>query len=328
MSSELTAEAIAAAGLSDALGDVLAQPHQIADALWRIESAGIPRRELSGGVAVCGPGQGGDLAAAVLGDRATAPVRDVRGFSLEPWTRDDTLVLCASYSGDDEEALACFEDAGARGAPRAVICTAGPLAVRAREEGVPVIGVPAGMAPSAAVVYFTLAALECAALVGAGPSLRAEAEAATAMLGRLADEWRPDQPEPRSLPKLVAPLLRNRIVVVHGAGPTAAVARRWADQIEATAGMLSFWREIPEPDRGDRFAWLGAREAVEKLAAIFLCHPDHDERLQRRFQESERYADVDTASLEPEGDNALERVLSLVLMGDLLAIYLAALNRA
>jgi glucose/mannose-6-phosphate isomerase len=114
--------------------------------------------------------------------------------------------------------------------------------------------------------------------------------------------------------------------VVHGAGPTAAVARRWADRIEATAGMLSFWRELPEPDRSDAPAWLFSREGAQ-LAAVFLRHPDHEERLDRHFQASERYADVDTASLEPEGDTGLERVLSLVLMGDLLAIYLAALNR-
>lgn len=160
--------------------DVLAYPHQIGDALWRIEAAGIPKRSLPGGVAVCGVAHGAaELAAEILGHRATAPVRE--GLDSPP--ADDAFVLVASYSGDDEEALACFDAAGERGAPRAVVCTAGALAARAREQDVPVIGVPAGIEDTrAAVVYFVLAALEAAARSGAGPSLRGEVEAAVPTL--------------------------------------------------------------------------------------------------------------------------------------------------
>ena len=89
---------------------------------------------------------GGDLAAAALGDRATRPITTVRGYALESWTGPDSLVLCASYSGDTEETLACFEAAGAAGAGRVALTTGGQLAEAARAEGVPVIGVPAGHA--------------------------------------------------------------------------------------------------------------------------------------------------------------------------------------
>jgi glucose/mannose-6-phosphate isomerase len=168
------------------LDDVRAYPHQIGDALWRIEAAGIPQRSLAGGVAVCGVSHdAGELAAEILGDRATAPVRE--GLDTPP--ADDAFVLVASYSGDDEEALSCFDAAGEIGAPRAVVCTAGALAARAREQDVPVIGVPAGIEdPSAAIVYFVLAALEAAARAGAGPSLRPELEGAVPTLVDLADE--------------------------------------------------------------------------------------------------------------------------------------------
>jgi len=56
---------------------------------------------------------GSDLAAAAIGRRATRPLRTVRGYATDPWLSADTLVLCSSYSGNTEEALACFE-AGAR----------------------------------------------------------------------------------------------------------------------------------------------------------------------------------------------------------------------
>ena len=87
------------------LGDVLAQPLQLGDALWRTQSAGARARDLPGGLVVCGMGGsaiGGDLAAAALGDRATRPITVVRGYALESWTSPESLVLCASYSGNTE----------------------------------------------------------------------------------------------------------------------------------------------------------------------------------------------------------------------------------
>ena len=176
------------------LGEVLAQPLQLGDALWRAQSAGIRPRDLPGGLVVCGMGGsaiGGDLALAALGDRATRPITVVRGYALESWIPPESLVLCVSYSGDTEETLACFEAAGAAGTQRVAITTGGKLAELAREEGVPVIGVPAGMQPRAAVIYMTIGALECAALCGAAPAVHAEIDTATALLEQLIEEWGP-----------------------------------------------------------------------------------------------------------------------------------------
>jgi glucose/mannose-6-phosphate isomerase len=156
--------------------DVLAYPHQIGDALWRAEAAGVPLA--AGGVAVCGPSRGAGALAASCG----ADARDGLDASA-------ALVLCASYSGDDDDALACFEEAAARGLPRAVVCTAGALAARAREEGVPVIGVPAGLPEGGAIIYFLVAALWCA-----DPSLARSAEAVAPTLERLGKEWGSDVP--------------------------------------------------------------------------------------------------------------------------------------
>src|SRR4051794_3845962 len=172
------------------LGDVLAQPHQYEDALWRTESAGIKKREFSRGIVICGMGGsaiGADLAAAAIGPRATAPITTIRGYELPRWVGDQTLVVCASYSGNTEETLHCFELAGAAGAPRVAVTTGGKLAEAARAAGdVPVIGVPSGMEPRAAVVYMTVTAMRCAELAGAAPSLRGEIEEAAAVARDLA----------------------------------------------------------------------------------------------------------------------------------------------
>jgi glucose/mannose-6-phosphate isomerase len=279
---------------------------------------------------VCGMGGsaiGGDLAAAALGDRATRPITVVRGYALESWTGPDSLVLCASYSGDTEETLACFEAAGAAGAGRVALTTGGALAEAAREEGVPVIGVPGGMQPRAAVLYMIVATLECAALCGAAPGLHSEIDTATALLERLVEQWGPDAPED-SQAKAIARTLQGTVPVVHGADPTYASARRWCTQLNENAKVPAFWSELPEANHNEICAWERG-PAVAPLAGVFLEDPDQHPRLHRRLElaaeEAER-AGAPALRVQARGDTRLERVLSLVLLGDLVSVYLAVLE--
>jgi glucose/mannose-6-phosphate isomerase len=309
---------------SGMLDDVLAQPHQVEDALWRIESAGVPAREAAGGLVVAGMGGsavGGDLAAAAIGERAERPIRTVRGYALEPWTTPDTLVLCASYSGDTEETLALFEAAGKLGAPRVALTTGGALAAAAREAGVPVIGVPSGMQPRAAVVYMTVAALECAAACGASPSLRGEIQAAASTLVTLAGEWGPDTPGSQA--RTVAAGLEAAVPVVYGAGRTAAAARRWKTQLNENAEVPAFASELPEADHNEV---MGYGAGLAPLAAVFLDDDGLDARLRRRIDvtaELLEAADIPVQRVAARGDSPVERVLSLVLLGDLVSVYVA-----
>jgi glucose/mannose-6-phosphate isomerase len=326
----LDRESIDAVDPRHMLGDVLAQPLQLGDALWRAQSADIGKRDMPGGLVVCGMGGsaiGGDLAAAALGDRATRQITTVRSYALEAWTPPDSLVLCASYSGNTEEVLACFEAAGAAGAGRVALTTGGKLAELAREESVPVIGVPAGMQPRAAVLYMIVATLECASLCGAAPGVHSEIDTATALLERLVEEWGPEAPED-SQAKATARALQGTLPVVHGAGPTSAPARRWKTQLNENAAAAAFWSELPEATHNEICGWERG-SATAPLSAVFLADPDQHPRVHRRIEltaaEVER-SGAPVVRLEAHGDSRLERVLSHVLLGDLVSVYLAVLD--
>jgi len=206
--------------------DVLAIPDHLRDALWRVETAQLPRAEAAG-LLVCGMGGsaiGGDLAAAALGDRLTRPMLTMRGYELPSWATPEWSVLCSSYSGDTEETLACFAAAEALGARRMVASTGGELVAQAREAGVPVVGLPALLpAPRTAVAYTLVVAAEAAALAGAGPRIHTEIDAAAAFL-----EQRSEQISARA--REIAEELAGTFLVVHGADLTAPVARRWKTQ--------------------------------------------------------------------------------------------------
>ena len=268
------------------LGDVLAQPHQIGDALWRTDAAGLPRRYMPGGLVVCGMGGsavGGDVARAAIGSRAQRPMRVVRGYDLVPWMVGDALVLCASYSGNTEETLACFEAAGQLGAPRVALTTGGQLAERAREAGVPVIGVPSGMQPRAAVVYMTIAVAPVRHRRGrlrVAPGARPRPP--PTLLGELAEEWGPDAPAD-SRAKALAAALDGAIPVIYGAGPTGAVAQRWKTQFNENAKQPAFAGVLPEANHNDICAWERA-DQFGRFAAVLLDDDRLHPQLRRRVE--------------------------------------------
>jgi glucose/mannose-6-phosphate isomerase len=327
---ELSRAVIARVDASDQLGDVLALPEHLRDALWRVESAIMQDFDTSAGLVVAGMGGsaiGGALARAALGDHASRPIFVTRAYGIPTWTTPDTMVLCASYSGETEETLACYESAGALGARRTVVTTGGRLAEMARADGVPVIPLPGGFQPRAAVAYMIVASLEVAALCGAGPRLTSEIDVAASHIEQLVAEWGPDAPED-SLAKEIARGLFGTTPVIAGAGLTTPIAYRWKTQINENAKQPAFFHELPELDHNELVGWEGARD-VGRFSAIFLDDSDAHPRVKERMDLTERLiADNAVASfrLETRGQTAIERVVSLVLLGDLVSIYLAALR--
>jgi glucose/mannose-6-phosphate isomerase len=326
----LSREAIARVDISGQLDDVLALPEHLRDALWRVESAIMQGWDTSAGLVVAGMGGsaiGGALARSALGDHASRPIFVTRAYGLPPWTTPDTMVLCASYSGETEETLACYESAGALGAQRTVVTTGGRLAEMARADGVPVIPLPGGFQPRAAVAYMTIAALEVAALCGAGPRLTSEIDVAASHTEQLVVEWGPDASED-SLAKTIARGLCGTIPVIVGAGLTTPIAYRWKTQINENSKLPCFTHELPELDHNELVGWEGARE-VGRFAAVFLDDSDAHPRVKERMALTEDLIAPGAAAsfhLETRGQTTIERVISLVLLGDLVSIYLAALR--
>jgi glucose/mannose-6-phosphate isomerase len=324
----LDRQAVAAVDSTNQVDEILGLPDHLRDALWRVDSAAIAPREAPGGLVVAGMGGsavGGRLAAGALGSRLRRPLVISDGYVLPGWVGPETLVLCSSYSGSTEETLAAYDDAGERGAQRIAVTTGGPLAERARRDGVPVIPVPGGFQPRAAVGYSLVAALEAAALCGAGPSLRDEVEAAASLAEGLAAEWGPDGPDDGEA-KALARRLHGTIPVVAGAELAAAAAYRWKCQINENAGLPAFASVLPELDHNEVVGWPGADG---RLSAVFLEDPGAHPRNRLRSELTAEQAAAGTAVVErvtARGESPTERLVSLVLLGDLVSLYLAVLR--
>ena len=193
------------------------------------------------------------------------------------------------------------------------------------EDGVPVVPLPGGFQPRAAVGYSLVTALEAAAMCGAAPSVRDEIEGAAVLAAELAREWGPAGAED-SEAKRLARALHGTFPVITGAGLTASVAYRWKTQINENAEIPAFASKLPEHDHNEVVGWAGADR---RLGAVFLEDPQGDERAARRIEVTADLAAEGAAVVErvaARGETRLERLVSLVLLGDLVSLYLAVLR--
>lgn len=303
------------------LDDVLAIPDHLRDALWRIESARLAADD-SAGVLLCGVGGsaiGGELGAAALGNRLTRPLVTVRGYELPSWATPDWTVLCASYSGDTEETLACFAAAEALGARRIVVTTGGALAEEARQADVPVIGLPGILQPRCAVAYLFASAVEAAALAGAAPRIHTEIDTAAAFLEERLDDLRERAAE-------LSARLAGTLPVIYGADLTVPVARRWKTQVNENAKLPAFFNELPEADHNELCGWPGVSS---RFTVVMLEDSDQHPRERRRFElTAAAISDERTQAvrLETVGKTRVERILWSIVLGDLISLELAEAN--
>ena len=329
METPLDRGAVAAVDTTGQVADILDLAAHMRDALWRVEAAALRPLDAPGGLVVAGMGGSGigaALARAALWPGLRRPFAIANDAELPAWTGPQHAVLCASYSGDTEETLAAYAAAGERGAPRVVATSGGRLAAAARRDGVPVIPLPGGFQPRAAVGYGLVVALEVAVSAGLADPVRAEVEAAAALAEQLAAEWGPDGPEDGEA-KQLARRLHGTIPVVAGPGAAAAVAYRWKCQFNENAKMPAFSASIPEAGHNEIVGWADARR-FGPFAAVFLDDPAAGARaalwigLTAEIVEGEAAA---VARVAPRGATRLEQLVSHVLLGDLVSLYVAVL---
>jgi glucose/mannose-6-phosphate isomerase len=106
------------------------------------------------------------------------------------------------------------------------------------------------------------------------------------------------------------------------------VARRWKTQINENAKAAAFFSELPEANHNEICFWQRSSSAGP-FSGVFLEDPDQHPRIHRRIEltaaEAER-AGAPALRIPARGETRLERVLSLVMLGDMLSVQLAELD--
>jgi glucose/mannose-6-phosphate isomerase len=319
-------EALRSRDASDMLGTVAALPDQCRAAYDAARATDLPVPPTPESIAFCGMGGSavaGDVLRTVFRDRLEVPVEVSRGPELPGYAGPGTLVVASSYSGETAETLAAFREAVVRGCRLLVLSSGGTLTREAAESGVPVVGMPTGFLPRAALGHLAfglLGALESMSLL---PAIGAEVAETESELRTLAERLGPEAPAAGNPAKALAALIGERVPVVWGAeGIGALAAMRWKCQLNENGKVPSFWASMSELNHNEVVGWVKPYGA--SFSVIALRHEGEPAELSSRFPvsyEIAREAGVAVEEVNAAGRSALARLMSLVIAGDFASCY-------
>lgn len=315
--------------------DVLAAVERFADQCregWEIGRAasGLPAADGIDSIVVLGmggSGVSGDVIRSIVEPRLPIPFRVIKSYGpLPEWIGRNTLVFAVSYSGSTEETVAALEEAHTRGARAVTISSGGPLAEMAREYGLAHVRIPTGLQPRASLGYLTLPVLAVLVQIGLVPDMQSDIDEAIEVLTDVASRCHRRLPTDENPAKQLAARIHGRVPVVYGGtGLGATAAYRFKCDLNEYGKTPAFWHEVPELDHNEIVGWNQLSELTKQnFVLIFLRDKAEHDRIELRFEITRRLIEANVADvieIPAEGDGVIARLLSLILITQLAAIY-------
>lgn len=311
-------------------------PEQMAKGLklangWNVPVAEYPDIRNIVVVGMGGSAIGGDLARTIFAAEMLQPYQVCRNYELPEYVDDETLVIASSYSGNTEETLAAVDDALERKAMMVAITTGGMLEEVARINQIPVLVLPSGLQPRAAIGFSFVPLAIFLEKVGV---VKESTERIRTTIGRLEDTRNrmiEDNPDGMNPAKQLAQLMIGKIPIVY-AGPTLTdvAGLRWKSQICENSKNMAFFNTYPEFNHNELVGWSRvAPNHSENLIVISLRSEDDHPKISARMDIVKQLIeeqDVQVIDIWASGESKMERVFNLIQMGDFVSYYLAILN--
>lgn len=284
-----------------------------------VENAGALKQY--SGFIVAGMG-GSHLAADLL--RVWRPELDIvvqsdYGFPAEMKTEwlPAMLFIASSYSGNTEETIDAYHEAGRRGVARAVIAVGGALFAAAKKDGVPYVQLPdTGIQPRSALGFSFKALLK---ILGEHDALE--------QVSGLAHTLRPSEYEAQG--RELAQKLKGCVPVIYSSARNGAIAQNWKIKFNETGKIPAFYNVFPELNHNEMTGFdVGdaTRDLSDAFFFIFLKDSADDPRILKRMEITERlYGDrgLKVGVAEMRGVDVFERIFSSLLVADWTAYYTA-----
>ena len=328
--------AISTLDSEDVLGAVERFADQCREA-WDIGSAATNLPDATGVESVLvlgmgGSGVSGDVVQAVLEERLPVPLRVIKSYGpLPEWVGRNTLVFAVSYSGSTEETVAALQEAHSRGCRAVTISSGGPLAEQARGYGFAHVAIPPGQQPRASLGYLTMPIFAVLTAVGLAPDLREDVDEAIEVLSDLASRCHRKRSRVENPAKDLAGKLAGKVPIVYGGhllGATAAY--RFKCDLNEYGKTPAFSHAFPELNHNEIVGWNKLAEVTrDRFVLVLLRDPGDHERVKLRFEITKELIKgnfSDVIEVRAEGSTALARLLSLVLVTQLAAIYVGLAN--
>ncbi len=276
-------------------------------------------------------GLAGDLLHDVLFDCLKVPMNVIGGYFLPGYCTENTLVIASSYSGQTEEIVAATKKAIESPAQVLVVTSGGQMLELAQKHQLSLIQLPENFRSRhvLGLLFFPLYHF-----LGQH-DLISNYQPDLGYLVKFVKEFsaRNDYPafNGHILSRSLAYTIENKIPVIYSTAPyLRSVSKSWKDEIEQKAKALAIAGVIPEMNHNEIVGWEWNSEVVKNFVTIFLENKDVDPRILRRIEISKeiiKKRGVEVVEVYADGKTRLEKVFSLVLLGDWMSYYLALLYK-
>lgn len=230
-----------------------------------------------------------------------------------------TLVIASSYSGNTEETIDGFEEAGRRGLARAALSVGGRLRDLARESSVPFIQFPDFQIQPRSAIGLSIRGM--LAFMGEDAAL-VETQCLVPYLGGRMDGFEKDG-------KALAKKIKGSVPVIYASSRNRAIAYNWKIKFNETGKIPAFYNIIPELNHNEMTGFDAAdttRSLSEKFFFIFLRDLADHPKVQKRMaitEELYRSRGLAAAAVEMAGTTPFEKMFSSTTVADWTAYYTA-----
>ena len=274
---------------------------------------------------------GGDLLSDYLADELSIPIVVIRGYDIPKFVDENSLVFTVSYSGNTEETISALKKCLEAKARIIALTSGGKLAVLSQENNFPVIKVPAGIQPRAAISYLFFPILKALERLGLIKEKSSEIDETIRILKDLSREYCAKSPSENNLAKKVALSLYLYLPLIYGSeGLLEAVAMRWKTQINENSKWPCFWNVFPELDHNEIVGYEIENNINRQVKIIYLQDKEGLSRVEQRQKITRKIIQGKVAEFmvcPTKGKGKMSRMFSLIFLGDLASYYLAILNQ-
>ena len=271
--------------------------------------AAQPRKEQIIVSGMGGSGIGGLLLSTFADLDGFMNITSWNNYNLPRWADKRNTVFCVSYSGNTAETLSAAQSALKLGCHLEVITTGGKLKELAEEHNLHITEIEKGHQPRAALPLLLKALIYRIGL----PNF----EEQISEVGNL------------SLPvkeaKNIASQIKDTIPCIYSSDLMNPVAYRWRCQIEENAKQLAFNHQLPEMNHNEIVGWTLPNN---QMSVILIRDNNEREQIRNRIEATKDVAwnNVRIVECSAKGKTPLARIMSMIILGDLVSLELAKLN--
>jgi len=258
-----------------------------------------------------GSGISGLIASALFNTSGNLQVIPWTNYGLPQWVNKKDQIICISYSGNTAETLSAANSAIKIGCKLEIITTGGKLEKLAIKNNLNITKIESGHQPRAALPLLLKPLLYKIGI----PNLDEQINEICKL--------QIDVKEAREIAKNIS----GKLPCIYSSGLLTPVGYRWRCQIEENAKVLAINHEIPEMNHNEIVGWTNA---PTNIAVILIRDNSESRTIKNRIDATKNIAwnskNININEIYAKGKHPLTRIISMILLGDLVSIELAKLN--